>query len=127
MAAQMITRRGVRVQPRNRFELYAWLLMRITGVILILMAVFHFLYMHFFLQVDNIDFDVIASRWANPGWRVYDFLLLAFAFTHGMNGARVVLEEYIPRKLHRPLWVILLLVYLVLIGMGAWIIFTFKV
>ena len=126
MAMPMISRRGVRVQPRSKFELYAWLFMRVSGLVLIFMAVFHFLYMHFFIQVDSINFDVIALRWQNTFWRGYDFLLLALGFTHGMNGARVVLEDYAPRGLRKPVLVLLFVLYLALVGLGAWIIFTFK-
>jgi succinate dehydrogenase / fumarate reductase, membrane anchor subunit len=121
-----ITRRGVAVTPKNRFELYAWLFMRISGIILVIMAVFHLLYMHFVIQVDNINYDVIATRWANMGWRIFDFTLLALAFTHGMNGARVVLQEYTPLRLHKWIMGILLIIYLLLVLMGAWIIFTFS-
>lgn len=126
MTTRMISRRGVPVQPRSRFELYAWLFMRASGLVLILTAVFHFLYMHFSIQVDTINFGVIASRWQQPLWRVYDFLLLALGFTHGINGARVVLEDYVPRAVRKPAVIILFLFYLVLVSIGAWIIFTFK-
>jgi succinate dehydrogenase / fumarate reductase, membrane anchor subunit len=126
MATQMISRRGVAVQPRSRFELYAWLFMRLSGLLLILMAVFHFLYMHFYIQVDTINFAVIAFRWRQPFWRAYDFVLLALGFTHGMNGARMVLHDYAPRAVRKPVMILLLIVYLAFIGMGAWIIFTFK-
>jgi succinate dehydrogenase / fumarate reductase membrane anchor subunit len=33
-------------------------------------------------------------RWAVFGWRVYDIFLLAFAFSHGVNGLRQVLLDY---------------------------------
>jgi len=122
----MISRRGIPVQPGSRLELYAWWFTRISGLILILMAVYHFLYMHFYIQVDTINFAVIVLRWRNPFWRVYDFCLLVFGFSHGMNGVRVVLEDYVPRKLRRPAVALLFLVYIILISMGAWIIFTFK-
>lgn len=126
MATRMISRRGVPVQPRNRFELYAWLFMRVSGLVLILMAVYHFLYMHFYIQVDTINFAVIAFRWQQPFWRVYDFVLLALGFTHGMNGARVVLEDYVPKRIRKAVLALLFVLYVVLIALGAWIIFTFK-
>jgi succinate dehydrogenase / fumarate reductase membrane anchor subunit len=69
---------------------------------------------------------VIALRWQQPFWRVYDFVLLALGFTHGMNGARVVLEDYVPKRVRRAVLTILFLLYIVLIALGAWIIFTFK-
>jgi succinate dehydrogenase / fumarate reductase membrane anchor subunit len=126
MATRSISRRGIPVQPRSRFELYAWLFMRLSGLALILMAVFHFLYMHFYIQVDTINFDVIAFRWRQPFWRAYDFALLALGFTHGMNGARVVLEDYVPKRWRRGVLTVLLLLYVTLITLGAWIIFTFQ-
>jgi succinate dehydrogenase / fumarate reductase membrane anchor subunit len=122
----MISRRGAPVQARSRFEYYAWLFMRISGLVLIFMAVFHFLYMHFYIQVDTINFDVIAFRWRSMFWRGYDFALLAFGFTHGMNGARVVLDDYTPSILRKPVFFVLYASYIVLIVLGAWIIFTFK-
>jgi succinate dehydrogenase / fumarate reductase membrane anchor subunit len=45
--------------------------------------------------VHSIDLDYVALRWASLGWRVYDFLLLAFAFAHGVNGLRQVVNDYI--------------------------------
>ncbi len=127
MVMRMITHKGVQVRPKNRFELYASMFMRLSGLVLIFMAVFHFLYMHFYIQVDTINFAVIAFRWRSLFWRVYDFLLLAFGFTHGMNGLRVVLEDYLPKGLWQNLGrAVVLVVYLALILMGAGIIFTFQ-
>lgn len=126
MTTRMISRRGVPVQPRSKLELYAWLFMRLSGLVLIFMAVFHFLYMHFYIQVDTINYAVIAFRWRSLFWRVYDFALLAFGFTHGINGLRTVLKDYTPSRLRKPVLALLLTLYIVLIGLGAWIIFTFK-
>ena len=43
----------------------------------------------------GINLDYVALRWSMVGWRIYDFLLLAFAFAHGVNGLRQVLFDYI--------------------------------
>ncbi|HEX7049606.1 MAG TPA: succinate dehydrogenase, hydrophobic membrane anchor protein [Longimicrobiales bacterium] len=119
-----VNRRG-RV-PRGNLELYSWIFMRISGVILLGIAVFHLFYMHFVIGVDNIDFMVVAERWANPLWRVFDFFLLLFALTHGMNGFRYVLNDY----LHSPGFLVatkavVFVAYVLLLGIGAFIIFTF--
>jgi succinate dehydrogenase / fumarate reductase membrane anchor subunit len=130
MATRTIIQSG---RPRvvgSNFELWAWFFMRLSGVVLILLAVFHLLYMHFVIGVDKITFDTIVQRWTgNLGalWRVYDFLLLAFGFSHGMNGLRVVAEDYVPRGG----WMILaksaiVVLWFTLLSMGAYIIFTFK-
>jgi len=119
-----VNRRG-RV-PRGNFELYSWFFMRISGVVLLVIAVFHLFYMHFAIGVDNIDYDLVAERWGNPLWKVFDFFLLVFALTHGVNGFRAILDDYV----HRPGWSVfaksmLFLVYVALLGIGAYVILTF--
>lgn len=112
--------------PRSNFELYSWFFMRISGVVLLGLAVFHLFWMHFVIGVEEIDFDLIAERWRNPLWKLYDFFLLLFALTHGVNGFRYVLDDYV----HRPGWLAfakaaVFVVYVAFLGMGAYIILTF--
>ena len=38
--------------------------------------------------------DEQKGEWS-LGWRVYDFLFLAFGFAHGVNGLRQVLHDFI--------------------------------
>ena len=109
----------------NLFELYAWYFMRLSGVILLVIAVFHLMYMHFLTPggVANISAQSIAARWAVPTWgnfwRLFDMLLLIFALTHGANGVRNILNE----KIRRDQWriatqIVLLVVYIALLVMG---------
>lgn len=108
-------------------EVYAWFFMRISGLVLLFIAVFHLLWMHLVIGVDNINFNVVASRWQNPLWRVFDLALLIFALSHGANGTRWVLEDYIrsPGWQIAAKWFVYVLV-LVVGAMGAYIIFTFQ-
>ena len=107
------------------FELYAWYFMRLSGVVLLVIAVFHLMYMHFGIPggVSNISHQAIAYRWADPTWgllwRLFDMLLLVFALTHGANGVRNILNEKIRRESWRiTAQVILLVVYIALLVMG---------
>ncbi len=77
------------------FESIAWKWMRYSGLLLIPLAWGHVLIQDVLVGVHSIDLDYVALRWASLGWRVYDFLLLAFAFAHGVNGLRQVLNDYI--------------------------------
>ncbi len=116
-------------RPGSRgFEAYAWLFMRLSGVVLLGLAVFHLMWMHFAIGVDNIDFQKVAERWANPLWRIYDLALLVFALSHGVNGLRTVLEDYVrtPRRLLAVKGTVYVVAFL-LLSMGSWIIFTFDV
>ena len=116
-------------RPDGRgFEAYSWLFMRLSGVVLLGLAVFHLLWMHLVIGVDHIDFELVASRWENPLWRLYDLGLLFFALSHGVNGFRTVLEDYVrrPRRLLAVKGVVYTLAFALLTA-GAYIIFTFDV
>ncbi|MFQ5858128.1 MAG: succinate dehydrogenase [Anaerolineae bacterium] len=117
---------GRRVSP-GTLEVYSWFFMRVSGVVLLLIAVFHLLWMHLVIGVDNINFNVVAVRWQNPLWRTFDLALLIFALSHGTNGTRWVLEDYVSS----PGWQIaakwfVYLVAMVIGAMGAFVIFTFQ-
>ena len=124
--ARLSSSRG---RPHGGFEFNMWLFMRVSGLLLIFLALFHMFWLHFVISVEKITFDTIVARWTGPHavlWRTFDLLLLAFAFTHGVNGLRNVLDDYF----HSPGWraflkVGLLVAWFVLMGMGMFIIFTF--
>lgn len=119
------TARG-RMERSSNFELFAWFFMRVSGIILLFIALFHMYYMHFVVDVATIDFLVIARRWENPLWRTFDLALLFFSFTHGTNGVRYVIEDYIHSGGMRVAAKTgLFLLYGVLLAMGAYVIFAF--
>jgi len=108
------------ISTRPSVESTAWRWMRYSAFLLIPLAWGHILLQDVIVGVHRIDLDYVAMRWANLGWRVYDVLLLAFAFAHGMNGFRQVLGEFIksPRWRAVMAWV-LLLAWLVITAIGA--------
>lgn len=103
-----------------KIEAVSWKWMRYSGLLLIPLAWGHVLIQDVLVGVHSIDLDYVAMRWATSGWRLYDFLLLAFAFAHGMNGLRQVLQDYIQEGswMRRVSWG-LLAVWLLLSAIGA--------
>jgi succinate dehydrogenase / fumarate reductase membrane anchor subunit len=89
--------------PSRSLDGRIWLLMRYSGIALIPLAWIHVLIQDVLVGVHRINIDYVALRWATLGWRVYDMALLGFAFAHGMNGLRQVLEDYITRDRPRRL------------------------
>lgn len=108
------------VTPRSRVETTAWKWMRYSGLLLIPLAWGHVLIQDVLVGVHSINLDYVAMRWASLGWRAYDFLLLAFAFAHGVNGLRQVITDYIPSdELMKKISWALLVFWLILSAIGA--------
>ncbi|MGH2541942.1 MAG: succinate dehydrogenase [Ardenticatenaceae bacterium] len=115
-----------RMERSSNFELFAWFFMRVSGLILLFIALFHLFYMHFVVDVAEVDFLVVAERWLNPAWRTFDLALLYFAFTHGTNGVRYVIEDYIRHNGFRVAALTgLYLLYFGLLAMGTYVIVAF--
>ena len=95
-ATSSITRR--KVQVKFNFERYAFLFMRMSGLILLILAVGHMMIQHVLNSSGNLTLIFVAEQWNSWGWKAYDIFLLLFAIPHGLNGLRNVLEDYI----HNP-------------------------
>ena len=116
-----------RPRPASNLELYSWFFMRISAVVLFVLAGFHLFYMHIILGVDAINFEVISGRWESPFWRLYDFFMLIFGWLHCANGARIVLDDYIRPQSWRVLAkAILYVVVFVILVLGSYVVLTFQ-
>jgi len=100
-----------------------WLFTRISGLALILLAmvgVAGALLMGARTQMDfstlirwtffpnpnhvvNSNIPDVAQGWANAYWQIMQMLIVFFGVTHGMNGLRVVLEDYLGSAIGRIL------------------------
>ena len=94
--AVRLSRGGGRARPGGAggFELFSWYFFRISGLALVILAVFHVVIMHVINTVDEIDHAFVVDRWSSPFWQAYDFMLLTLALLHGVNGARVSIDDY---------------------------------
>lgn len=79
----------------NRSEVRMWYYMRISGLILVLLALSHFTITHIINDVVETDYVFVQARWSNPLWRFFDWTLLALALSHGAIGVRAISEDYI--------------------------------
>lgn len=116
-----------RDRPAGGWELWTWLFMRISGVVLLFLAVGHVLVMHVIGGgVGRVNFGFVAARWQSPFWRTWDWALLSLALLHGINGLRVVVQDYVRPVAWR--FVVNMLFYIVgfvLFVLGTVIVFTF--
>ena len=112
---------------RGNFELAAWLFMRLSGIVLVVLVIGH-LVIQLVLDggVSKVGFAFVAGRWASPWWQVWDLAMLWLAMLHGANGLRTVINDYAERPASR-MWLKALLytatVWTILLG--TLVIFTF--
>ncbi|MCI0518744.1 MAG: hypothetical protein L0Z70_00620 [Chloroflexi bacterium] len=111
------------VTPGMNFEYLMWIFTRISGLAMLLLAligVVGALLMGARTQMDlptlvrwtffpnpnhviNSDIPDIAMGWATAYWQIMQMVLIFFAATHGFNGLRVVIEDFIGQSFARPL------------------------
>lgn len=92
-----ITTYGASSRPSGGtgWETFSWWFFRVSGVGLVFLAIIHLLIMHVTHDVSATGYDFIAARYQNPLWRLYDLLLLTLALLHGLNGLRIICDDYI--------------------------------
>ena len=118
---------GSRRFSRTNFELYGWLFMRLSGVVLVVLVLGHLL-IQLVLDggVTKVGFAFVAGRWASPWWQFWDLLQLWLAMIHGTNGMRTVINDYADKDRTRAILKGLLYTAAVLtIFLGTLVIFTF--
>ena len=96
------------------FEYFMWVFTRISGAALILLVAFGMaaaFWMGARMQMDvgalvrwtffpnsyhvvNTNIPDLTLGWANAYWTVMQILVVFFGMTHGVNGLRVVIEDY---------------------------------
>jgi succinate dehydrogenase / fumarate reductase membrane anchor subunit len=116
-----------RGRSRSNFEMYAWVFMRMSGLLLLVLVLGHLFIMNILDGgVQRVNFAFVAGRWASPFWRTWDLATLWLAELHGTNGLRVIINDYAGRDGTR-FWLKMLLytsTFFVLL-LGTLVIFTF--
>ncbi|HEU5008646.1 MAG TPA: FAD-binding protein, partial [Jatrophihabitantaceae bacterium] len=108
-------------------ELYAWLFMRISGIVLVVLVLGHLFIMNILDGgVQRINWAFVAGRWASPFWQVWDLLMLWLAMIHGASGLRTIINDYTRRDGTRlVLKSLLYTATTITIALGTLVIFTF--
>lgn len=132
---EFVAPRSGRIDPKyNRsksksgnFEMLAWLFMRISGVLLVIL-IFGHLFVNLMVGegVHAIDFGFVAGKWASPLWQFWDLAMLWLAMLHGTNGVRTIINDYAEKNSTR-MWLktVLYSATVVIIVLGTLVIFTF--
>lgn len=87
-----------------------WYFLRVSGVLLVLLAGGHLFITHYLNVPSETTFEFVANRWSNPFWITFDIILLFAALWHGLIGLRLVTTDLIKNKAARQ--VLFALIYL---------------
>ena len=117
---------GAHPRPSGGIELTAWLFMRISGVLLLVLALGHLFIMHVFNNIHTIDYDFVAARYLRWFWRAYDLLMLWLAMIHGLNGLRTLLDDYLKPPARGLAIKALYLSGILFLILGTWVILAFQ-
>jgi succinate dehydrogenase / fumarate reductase membrane anchor subunit len=108
------------ITPPRNYETFAWKWMRYSGILLLPLVWIHVLIKDVVVGVHEIDINYVVQIWSSIGWQVYDILLLAFTFAHGMNGLRQVANDFFQtEKSQKAVAWLLFFVWLVVSAIGA--------
>jgi succinate dehydrogenase / fumarate reductase membrane anchor subunit len=120
-------------RPSGSWEQLLWTFTRLSGLTLLLFGAFSlamgfifggrtqldlpaFMRWMFFPNPNHVvngDIPDVTAGWSNAFWQIYSLLMIAMASAHGLNGVRMILEDY----LRRPLAVLVLRMLI----FGLWI------
>lgn len=107
-----------RVRPAmGTFEYGMWLFTRLSGLAIILFSainiamaflmggrtlldlptMFRWMFFPNPNHVVNSDIPDVAAGWSNAFWQIFSTVIIFMAAAHGMNGLRMVIEDYVER------------------------------
>lgn len=110
------------VQSGLSFEYIMWIFTRISGILMFALALIGLMGAFALgarMQVDlptllrwtffpnpnhviNSNIPDVTLGWANAFWQIMEILIIVFGVTHGFNGLRIVIEDFIGQSISRP-------------------------
>ncbi len=109
------------VQPAWSFEYIMWFFTRVSGLTMYLLALSGVVGAFILGARTQVDLQTLlrwmffpnrfhvepylddAAFWVTAWWQIMQILIVFFAVSHGFNGLRVVIEDYVGRSFWRPL------------------------
>ena len=105
-----------------------WYFLRVSGVLLVLLAGGHLFITHYLNVPSETTFEFVANRWSNPLWITFDILLLFAALWHGLIGLRLATTDMVKNKgLRQVLFGIIYAVGIAFSVLGLVNIFSFDI
>jgi succinate dehydrogenase hydrophobic anchor subunit len=129
------------IHPAWSFEYTMWIFTRISGLAMYLLALTGVIGAFTLGARTHIDLQTLlrwtffpnrfhvepylgdATNWVTQWWQLMQTMIVFFAVSHGFNGLRVVVEDYVGHSLWRPLlrglifllWLFMLIVAVIVV------------
>ena len=97
----------------SRAGAVAWLLQRVTAVLLFIALMYHFVNYHF-ISDGVYTWKEVVAKMQSPWFNLLQFVFLATALFHGLNGVWMITEDYI----HNRIWRMITFSLILLVGMA---------
>jgi succinate dehydrogenase / fumarate reductase membrane anchor subunit len=92
-----------------------WLFQRISGIVLVLLLVGHYILMHASPDTGH-TYQAVMLRLHSPVWKVIDLSFITLGLWHGLSGTWNVIRDY----QMKPFWNITLYIILIISGIAFW-------
>ncbi|MGB1696815.1 MAG: succinate dehydrogenase [Thermoplasmatota archaeon] len=113
----------------SRSEVFSWYYMRISGLLLVSLALFHLWLNHIKHDVHDLNYDLVITRFeAWPILVVADFFLLTLGLSHGVNGIKGIIDDHVHDRNKRLAYITALwTVFAIFWVAGTAVLFTIQV
>jgi succinate dehydrogenase / fumarate reductase, membrane anchor subunit len=72
---------------------FSWVFQRVTGVILVVILIGHYILMHYTPESGH-TYDAVLARMQSNWYRVLDLTFVVLAMYHGLNGVWGIFRDY---------------------------------
>lgn len=96
-------------------ELFWWVFMRVSGLLMVLLVFAHLVMNNLLINVADVDFEYVTRRLSIPWIKLFNTALLVLGMLHGANGLRYSIEDYNRKAGRRFTWKLVLWVFTILI------------
>lgn len=128
MASQPYVAARAKPAGGSRSEVLLWYGMRVSGLLLVVLVLFHLWLNHIHTEVGELSYDLVVGRLGRwPLLRVVDFLILFLGLGHGVNGLKNVIDDHVDQAGQRAFWLSLLFVtFAVFLVAGTAVLFVLE-
>lgn len=72
---------------------FSWIFQRITGIVLVVVLIGHYILMHYNPESGH-TYDAVLIRMQSSWYRVLDLTFVVLAMYHGLNGVWSIFRDY---------------------------------